>query len=42
MGRYDLREFEWSIIEPLMPMDRRGPMGSPYFHCAPLSRRSAQ
>ena len=25
MGRYDLTDFEWSIIEPLMPMDRRGP-----------------
>lgn len=25
MGRYDLTEFEWSVIEPLMPMDRRGP-----------------
>lgn len=25
MGRYDLSDFEWSVIEPLMPMDRRGP-----------------
>ena len=25
MGRYDLTYFEWSVIEPLMPMDRRGP-----------------
>ncbi|MFV0294586.1 MAG: transposase [Hyphomicrobiaceae bacterium] len=25
MGRYDLTEFEWSVIEPLIPMDRRGP-----------------
>lgn len=25
MGRYDLTEFEWSVIEPLLPMDRRGP-----------------
>lgn len=25
MGRYDLTEFEWSVIEPLMPMDWRGP-----------------
>jgi transposase len=25
MGRYDLTDFEWSAIEPLMPMDRRGP-----------------
>jgi transposase len=25
MGRYDLTDFEWRIIEPLMPMDRRGP-----------------
>ena len=25
MGRYDLTECEWSVIEPLMPMDRRGP-----------------
>jgi len=25
MGRYDLTDFEWSIIEPLLPMDRRGP-----------------
>jgi transposase len=25
MGRYDLTDFEWSVIEPLMPMDRRGP-----------------
>ena len=23
--RYDLTEFEWSVIEPLLPMDRRGP-----------------
>ena len=23
--RYDLTDFEWSIIEPLLPMDRRGP-----------------
>lgn len=25
MGRYDLTDFEWSAIEPLIPMDRRGP-----------------
>src|SRR5262245_40601341 len=25
MGRYDLTEFGWSVIEPLMTMDRRGP-----------------
>jgi len=25
MGRYDLTDFEWRVIEPLMPMDRRGP-----------------
>lgn len=25
MGRYDLTDFEWHVIEPLMPMDRRGP-----------------
>ena len=25
MGRYDLTEFEWSVIEPVLPMDRRGP-----------------
>jgi transposase len=25
MGRYDLTDFEWSVIEPLMPMDWRGP-----------------
>jgi transposase len=25
MGRYDLTDFEWSVIEPQMPMDRRGP-----------------
>ena len=25
MGRYDLTDFEWSVIEPLVPMDRRGP-----------------
>ncbi len=25
MGRYDLTEFEWSVIDPLLPMDRRGP-----------------
>ena len=24
--RYDLTEFEWSVIEPLLPMDRRGPI----------------
>jgi transposase len=23
--RYDLTDFEWSVIEPLVPMDRRGP-----------------
>ena len=23
--RYDLTDLEWSIIEPLLPMDRRGP-----------------
>jgi transposase len=23
--RYDLTDFEWSVIEPLLPMDRRGP-----------------
>jgi transposase len=25
MARYDLTDFEWSVIEPLLPMDRRGP-----------------
>jgi len=25
VGRYDLTDFEWSVIEPLMPMGRRGP-----------------
>jgi len=25
MARYDLTDFEWSAIEPLIPMDRRGP-----------------
>lgn len=25
MGRYDLTDFEWSVFEPLIPMDRRGP-----------------
>ena len=25
MGRYDLTDFEWSAIEPVLPMDRRGP-----------------
>ena len=25
MGRYDLTDFEWSVIEPLIPMNRRGP-----------------
>jgi len=25
MGRYDVTDFEWSVIEPLIPMDRRGP-----------------
>ena len=25
MGRYDLTEFEWSVIKPVLPMDRRGP-----------------
>ncbi len=25
MARYDLTDFEWSVIEPLIPMDRRGP-----------------
>lgn len=25
MGRHDLTHFEWSVIEPLMPMARRGP-----------------
>jgi transposase len=25
MARYDLTDFEWSVIEPLVPMDRRGP-----------------
>ena len=23
--RYDLTDFEWSVIEPLLPMDRHGP-----------------
>ena len=23
--RYDLTDFEWGVIEPLLPMDRRGP-----------------
>jgi transposase len=23
--RYDLTDFEWSVVEPLLPMDRRGP-----------------
>jgi transposase len=23
--RYDLSDFEWSVIEPLLPTDRRGP-----------------
>ncbi len=23
--RYDLTDLEWSVIEPLLPMDRRGP-----------------
>jgi transposase len=23
--RYDLTDFEWNVIEPLLPMDRRGP-----------------
>jgi len=23
--RYDLTDFAWSVIEPLLPMDRRGP-----------------
>jgi len=23
--RYDLTDFEWSVIEPLLPRDRRGP-----------------
>ena len=23
--RYDLTDFEWSVIDPLLPMDRRGP-----------------
>jgi len=23
--RYDLTDFEWSVIEPILPMDRRGP-----------------
>jgi len=23
--RYDLTDFEWSVIEPLLPMDRQGP-----------------
>jgi transposase len=23
--RYDLTDFEWSVIEPLLPTDRRGP-----------------
>ena len=23
--RYDLTDFEWSVIEPLLPKDRRGP-----------------
>ncbi len=25
MGSYDLTDFEWSVFEPLIPMDRRGP-----------------
>ena len=25
MARYDLTDVEWSVIEPLLPMDRRGP-----------------
>ena len=25
MARYDLTDSEWSVIEPLLPMDRRGP-----------------
>jgi transposase len=25
MARYDLTDFEWSVIEPILPMDRRGP-----------------
>jgi transposase len=25
MARYDLTDFEWSVIEPLLPMDRQGP-----------------
>ncbi len=25
MARYDLTDFEWSVIGPLLPMDRRGP-----------------
>ena len=25
MARYDLTDFEWSVIAPLVPMDRRGP-----------------
>jgi transposase len=23
--RYDLTDFEWSVVEPLLPLDRRGP-----------------
>ena len=23
--RYDLTDFEWSVIEPVLPTDRRGP-----------------
>ena len=23
--RYDLTDFEWSVIEPILPTDRRGP-----------------
>ena len=23
--RYDLTDFEWSVIEPVLPRDRRGP-----------------
>ena len=25
MARYDLTDFEWSVIEPFLPMDRREP-----------------
>ena len=24
MGRFDLTDFEWSVIEPLLPTDVRG------------------